>query len=111
MTCSTKSATMLLTLAGTTPAGTPASPTGTTRVYNGQFYVTPTVAGVTIKALAYDATCSTTTSDVTTTALFQIANTPVNTPWYQVGDLTGYSPAVRTIEARSEEHTSELQSP
>lgn len=101
MTCRTTNATIMYTTDGTTPGGTPASPTGTTMVYTVPFWVSPTAGGVTIKAIAYQADCSTTLSDVFTTTTFKIGTIPVNADWFAINDATGYCASPRLIQAMS----------
>lgn len=97
----TTSATIMYTTDGTTPAHSGGTPSGTTKIYTAPFVVGPTVAGVTIKALAYDSSCSTTNSMVATSAPFIIQSFTPNVRWYQVGDEMGFSQAVRTVEAHA----------
>lgn len=101
MACRTTTATIFYTTDGTTPAHTAGVPSGTTLTYTAPLTITPSVAGVTIKALAYDASCTTTDSDVATSAPFIIQGFTAKQTLYQVGDLTGWSPAVRTIECHA----------
>lgn len=98
MTCRTTSATILYTTDGTTPAHVAGTPSGTTQVYSAAISITPTAGGVTLKAMAYDATCSTTDSMVAVSAPFKIQGFPQNDRLYQVGDLTGFSPQIETVE-------------
>lgn len=101
LSCRTTSATIFYTTDGTTPAHTAGVPSGTTQTYTGAISIAPTAAGVVLKTLAYDATCSITDSDVATSAPFIIQAFGAKQTWYQSGDLTGFSMAARTIEAHA----------
>lgn len=90
----TTSALIYYTTDGTTPIVTAGVPQGTTTLAAGPVGIIPTAAGVTIKAIAYDALASTPSSDVMTSAPFYLKGFKPNEQWF---DATNG----RSVEAHS----------
>lgn len=81
MSSATTSAAIYYTIDGTTPAVVAGVPQGTTALYNGNLSAVPSAGGQVIKAIAYDATCSTPSSTVQT-ATFYLGLIEPKKIWY-----------------------------